>query len=93
MNTTTTTNIINTRLTEGFKTYLISKEVLFRKIGIYLYLFLKTESRYKNKLTAEFCFLLRKILDYVVICLNIKFYISYTVQTISLKHISIFELF
>ena len=82
MNTTTTANIINTRLTEGFNTYLISKGVLFRKIGIYLYLFLKTESRYKNKLTAEFCFLLRKI-----------FYSAYTVQTISLKHISIFDLF
>ena len=29
MNTTTTANIINTRLTEGFKTYLISKGYIF----------------------------------------------------------------
>ena len=45
------------------------------------FLFLKTESRYKNKLTAESCFYLHKILDSVKFSfkeiMQIHFYFNY----------------
>ena len=63
-------------------------------LWINLCLFLRTESKYKNKLTTEFCFYLHKILDSVIlkntqikVCFLTFYYIKYIASEYLLIHI------